>query len=78
MQEQRCPIKAEIDARIIRVLDHGCSVLAPKVADLEELVADFSGARNCIRRANGIDVPQTEAAGRLVVALDQLSAGAPA
>ena len=45
LQEQRRRINDEIDAGIKRVLDHGRFILGPEVAELEEQLADFSGAK---------------------------------
>jgi UDP-2-acetamido-2-deoxy-ribo-hexuluronate aminotransferase len=58
LQEQRRRIKDEIDAGIKRVLDHGRFILGPEVAELEEQLADFTGARNCVSCANGTDALQ--------------------
>jgi UDP-2-acetamido-2-deoxy-ribo-hexuluronate aminotransferase len=58
LQEQRRRIKDEIDAGIKRVLNHGRFILGPEVADLEQRLADFTGARHCISCANGTDALQ--------------------
>lgn len=51
-------LKAEIDAGIQRVLDHGQYILGPEVAELEEKLAAYVGARHCITVANGTDALQ--------------------
>jgi len=51
-------LKADIDARIQRVLDHGQYILGPEVAELEEQLATYTGARHCISVANGTDALQ--------------------
>jgi UDP-2-acetamido-2-deoxy-ribo-hexuluronate aminotransferase len=51
-------LKAEIDAGIQRVLDHGQYILGPEVADLEERLAAYTGAKHCITVANGTDALQ--------------------
>ena len=51
-------LKSEIDAGIQRVLDHGQYILGPEVAELEEKLAAYSGAKHCITVANGTDALQ--------------------
>jgi UDP-2-acetamido-2-deoxy-ribo-hexuluronate aminotransferase len=51
-------LKKEIDAGIQRVLDHGQYILGPEVAELEEKLAAFTGAKYCITVANGTDALQ--------------------
>ncbi len=51
-------LKAEIDAGIARVLAHGQFILGPEVAELEEKLAAYTGARHCIGVANGTDALQ--------------------
>lgn len=51
-------LKAEIDAGIQRVLQHGQYILGPEVAELEEKLAAFTGAKHCITVANGTDALQ--------------------
>lgn len=51
-------LKAEIDAGIQRVLDHGQYILGPEVAELEEKLATYTGSRYCITVANGTDALQ--------------------
>jgi UDP-2-acetamido-2-deoxy-ribo-hexuluronate aminotransferase len=51
-------LKADIDAGIHRVLDHGQYILGPEVAELEEKLAAYTGARYCITCANGTDALQ--------------------
>lgn len=55
---QQVRIKAEIDEGIRRVLAHGQYILGPEVAELEERLASFIGARHCISCANGTDALQ--------------------
>jgi UDP-2-acetamido-2-deoxy-ribo-hexuluronate aminotransferase len=56
IQYQR--LKAEIDAGIQRVLDHGQYILGPEVAELEEKLAGYTGSKYCISVANGTDALQ--------------------
>lgn len=51
-------LKSEIDAGIHRVLEHGQYILGPEVAELEEKLAAYVGARHCITVANGTDALQ--------------------
>jgi UDP-2-acetamido-2-deoxy-ribo-hexuluronate aminotransferase len=51
-------LKAEIDVGIQRVLDHGQYILGPEVAELEEKLAAYTGAKHCITVANGTDALQ--------------------
>lgn len=51
-------LKAEIDAGIQRVLEHGQYILGPEVAELEEKLCTYTGAKYCITCANGTDALQ--------------------
>jgi len=51
-------LKADIDAGIQRVLDHGQYILGPEVAELEERLAAYTGSKYCITVANGTDALQ--------------------
>jgi UDP-2-acetamido-2-deoxy-ribo-hexuluronate aminotransferase len=51
-------LKKDIDAGIQRVLDHGQFILGPEVAELEEKLAAYVGAKYCISVANGTDALQ--------------------
>lgn len=58
LKSQQARIKGKIDAGIQRVLDHGQYILGPEVAELEERLAEFVGAKYCITCANGTDALQ--------------------
>lgn len=58
LKAQQDRIKDRLDARIARVLAHGRYILGPEVAELEERLAAFVGARHCISCANGTDALQ--------------------
>lgn len=58
LKAQQERIKDKIDAGIQRVLAHGQYILGPEVAELEEKLADFVGAKYCITCANGTDALQ--------------------
>lgn len=55
---QQKRIKNKIDAGIQRVLSHGQYILGPEVAELEEKLATYTGAKYCITCANGTDALQ--------------------
>lgn len=58
LKAQQARIKDKIDAGIQRVLAHGQYILGPEVAELEEKLASFTGAKYCITCANGTDALQ--------------------
>jgi UDP-2-acetamido-2-deoxy-ribo-hexuluronate aminotransferase len=58
LKAQQDRIKDKIDAGIARVLAHGKYILGPEVAELEEKLAAFAGAKYCISCANGTDALQ--------------------
>jgi len=55
---QRERLGASIDSAISRVLSHGKYILGPEVAELEEKLAVYTGAKYCISVANGTDALQ--------------------
>jgi len=58
LKAQQARIKDKIDAGIQRVLAHGQYILGPEVAELEEKLAAYTGAKHCITVANGTDALQ--------------------
>jgi UDP-2-acetamido-2-deoxy-ribo-hexuluronate aminotransferase len=48
-------LKAEIDARVHRVLDHGQFILGPEVLEMEEKLEAYTGAAHCISVASGTE-----------------------
>ncbi len=58
LKSQYQRLKPQIDAAIQRVLDHGQYILGPEVAELEEKLASYTGAKYCITVANGTDALQ--------------------
>lgn len=58
LKAQQARIKDQIDAGIQRVLAHGQYILGPEVAELEEKLAAYTGAKHCITVANGTDALQ--------------------
>ncbi|MGH6769856.1 MAG: DegT/DnrJ/EryC1/StrS family aminotransferase [Xanthobacteraceae bacterium] len=55
LKAQRRRLGARLDAAIGRVVDHGGYILGPEVAQLEQALADYAGARHAIGCANGTD-----------------------
>ena len=55
---QQARIKEKIDKGIQQVLAHGQYILGPEVAELEEKLAAYVGAKYCISCANGTDALQ--------------------
>ena len=55
---QQARIKDKIEAGIARVLSHGKYILGPEVIELEEKLAEFTGAKYCITCGNGTDALQ--------------------
>lgn len=55
-QQER--VRDKIEAGIARVLAHGKYILGPEVTELEERLADYTGAAHCISCANGTDALQ--------------------
>jgi UDP-2-acetamido-2-deoxy-ribo-hexuluronate aminotransferase len=58
LKSQYQRLKPQIDAAIQRVLDHGQYILGPEVAELEEKLVAYTGAKYCITVANGTDALQ--------------------
>lgn len=52
---QQRRIRAQIEARIKKVLDHGQYIMGPEIAELEQKLAAFVGTKHCITMANGTD-----------------------
>lgn len=55
---QQARIKQKIDAGIQKVLAHGQYILGPEVAELEQKLTEYTGAKHCITVANGTDALQ--------------------
>jgi UDP-2-acetamido-2-deoxy-ribo-hexuluronate aminotransferase len=58
LKAQQDAIRPQVEQRIHRVLHHGQYILGPEVAELEERLADYTGAEYCITCANGTDALQ--------------------
>lgn len=55
---QQDRIKDKLNANIQKVLAHGQYILGPEVHELEEKLAEYTGAKYCITCANGTDALQ--------------------
>jgi UDP-2-acetamido-2-deoxy-ribo-hexuluronate aminotransferase len=55
LKAQQALIRDRIDARFKAVLDHGAYINGPEVRELEEALADFTGASKVLAVANGTD-----------------------
>lgn len=55
---QRLRIKADLDARLQRVIEQGRFILGPEVDELEGRLSAYVGAGHCIAVANGTDALQ--------------------
>jgi UDP-2-acetamido-2-deoxy-ribo-hexuluronate aminotransferase len=55
LKSQQSRIRAKIDARIARVLEHGAYILGPEIGELECKLAEYVGVKHCIGAASGTD-----------------------
>lgn len=55
LKTQYQALKASVDARIHKVLDHGQYIMGPEVRELEERLEAYTGARHCITVASGTE-----------------------
>src|SRR5699024_2058768 len=55
LQAQYHRIKDDVDRRMHAVLDHGKYVNGPEITELEQRLADFTGAGHCIALSSGTD-----------------------
>jgi UDP-2-acetamido-2-deoxy-ribo-hexuluronate aminotransferase len=55
LKQQYQLLRADINAGIQRVLDHGQYIMGPEVAQLEQQLAQFCGASHCITVASGTE-----------------------
>lgn len=58
LKAQYAKLKTQIDAGIQKVLEHGQYILGPEVTELENKLAEYTGAKHCITCANGTDALQ--------------------
>lgn len=55
LKAQYAALKASIDVRIQRVLDHGQYIMGPEVRELEEKLEAYTNAKHCITCASGTE-----------------------
>lgn len=55
LKSQYQALKPSIDRRIQAVLDHGQYIMGPEVAELENRLAEYTGAKHCITCASGTE-----------------------
>ena len=55
LQAQRARLQPEMDAAMIRVLDHGGFIMGPEVGELEAQLSDRSGAAHVVSCSSGTD-----------------------
>jgi UDP-2-acetamido-2-deoxy-ribo-hexuluronate aminotransferase len=55
LKTQQARIREDLDQRMAAVLDHGRYVLGPEVQELEQQLAEFTGARHCVSVGSGTD-----------------------
>ncbi|WP_343603786.1 DegT/DnrJ/EryC1/StrS family aminotransferase [Roseateles sp.] len=55
LKTQYQALKADIDARIQRVLNHGQYIMGPEVKELEERLAALVGVKHCVTVASGTE-----------------------
>jgi dTDP-4-amino-4,6-dideoxygalactose transaminase len=55
LRTQRQRLGRSLDDAVQRVMDHGQFILGPEVAELENQLAAFAGAKHCVSCANGTD-----------------------
>jgi UDP-2-acetamido-2-deoxy-ribo-hexuluronate aminotransferase len=58
LERQQDALRPRLERNIHRVLHHGQYILGPEVAELEEKLCAYTGARHCITVANGTDALQ--------------------
>ena len=55
LRTQRRRLGRSLDDAVQRVMDHGQFILGPEVAELENQLSAFAGAKHCVSCANGTD-----------------------
>lgn len=55
LKAQRRRLGRSLDDAVQRVMDHGQFILGPEIAELENQLAAFAGAKHCVSCANGTD-----------------------
>jgi UDP-2-acetamido-2-deoxy-ribo-hexuluronate aminotransferase len=55
LKSQQARIRADLERRVLHVLDHGQYILGPEVTELEQKLAARTGRRHCLAVASGTD-----------------------
>ena len=55
LKVQYAALRERIDARMRTVLEHGQYIMGPEVKELEERLADYTGAGHCVTCASGTE-----------------------
>jgi UDP-2-acetamido-2-deoxy-ribo-hexuluronate aminotransferase len=55
LKTQYAALKASVDARMQRVLDHGQYIMGPEVAEMEAALVAYTGAPHCVAVASGTE-----------------------
>jgi UDP-2-acetamido-2-deoxy-ribo-hexuluronate aminotransferase len=55
LKRQQAAIRADLEARLAAVLDHGQYIMGPEVAELERTLARFVGVGHCVSVASGTE-----------------------
>jgi UDP-2-acetamido-2-deoxy-ribo-hexuluronate aminotransferase len=58
LKSQYARLKDDVNARVLKVFEHGQYILGPEVAELETKLAAYTEAPYCISVANGTDALQ--------------------
>lgn len=58
LKSQYARLKEDVNARVLKVLEHGQYILGPEVAELETKLSGYTEAKYCISVANGTDALQ--------------------
>lgn len=55
LKAQQALIRADLEKRIMAVLDHGRYIMGPELYEMEQRLAEYTGAKHCIGVASGTD-----------------------
>ena len=55
LKSQFGALESEVRARIDRVFDHGQYIMGPEVAELEQKLVQFTGAKYCVTVSSGTE-----------------------
>lgn len=55
LKSQQALIRADLEKRIMAVLDHGAYIMGPEITEMEEALCKHTGAKHCIGVASGTD-----------------------